>query len=111
TMKKDDAEGIAAREFMAEVSGTDLKDFDRQVATTYFYGAEEGAEAYGGATMPGIIDSTTSFAFSQGLLGAAAKDKGYVGVELADGTIVGDGNNVKFRIDTSYMEAAAKGEL
>ena len=110
-MKKDDEEGIKAREFMASVSGTDLEDFDRQVATTYFYGPEEGAEAYAGDTMPAIIDSTTSFAFSQGLLGPDAKDKGYVGVELADGTVVGDESNVKFRIDTSYMQAAAKGEL
>lgn len=110
-MKKDDAEGIEAREFMASVSGTDLKDFDRQVATTYFYGPKEGAEAYAGETMPSIIDSTTSFAFDQGLLGADAKDKGYVGVELADGTIIGDESNVKLRFDTSYMEAAAKGEL
>ncbi|WP_421864178.1 putative urea ABC transporter substrate-binding protein [Parvibaculum sp.] len=110
-MKKDDEQGIEARTYMAELSGTDLADFDRQVATTYFYGPAEGAEAYAGETMPGIIDSTTGFAFSQGLLGPTAKDKGYVGVELADGTIVGDESNVKLRFDTSYMEAAAKGEL
>ncbi|MEQ8325982.1 putative urea ABC transporter substrate-binding protein [Parvibaculum sp.] len=110
-MKKDDEEGIEARTFMAEVSGTDLADFDRQVATTYFYGPAEGAEAYGGAAMPGIVASTTGFAFSQGLLGPEAKDEGYVGVELADGTIIGDEDNVKFRIDTSYMEMASKGEI
>lgn len=110
-MAKDDAEGIAARTYMAELSGTDLKDFDRQVATTYFYGAAEGAEAYAGDTMPAIIDSTTGFAFSQGLLGANAKDRFYVGVELADGTVIGDENNVTFRVDTSYMEMAAKGDL
>lgn len=110
-MKKDDAEGIAARTFMAEASGTDLADFDSQVATTYFYGAQEGAEAAASPHMAEIAESVAGFAFSQGLLGANAKDAGYIGIELADGTVFGDKDNVKFRIDTSYMEMAAKGEI
>ena len=110
-MEKDDAEGIAAREYMAGVLGTDLADFDGQVATTYFYDAAEGAEVFGGPVMPGMIASTTGFAFAHGLLGPDAKDKGHVGVELADGTIIGNRENVKFRLDTSYMQAAASGEM
>lgn len=110
-MKKDDAEGIVARTFMAEASGTDLADFDGQVATTYFYEAAEGAEAFGGPAMAGIVEKMTSFSFRHGLLGPQAKDAGYIGIELADGTIAGDKSNVKFRIDTSFMEMVAKGEI
>lgn len=110
-MRKDDAEGIAAREYMAGVLGTDLADFDGQVKTAYFYDAAEGAAVFGGPIMPGMIESTTGFAFGHGLLGPDAKDKGHVGVALADGTIIGNGDNVKFRLDTSYMEAAASGEM
>lgn len=110
-MKKDDAEGIAARTFMAEASGTDLADFESQIATTYFYDAPEGVEGFSGPKMAASIESVAGFAFSQGLLGPDAKDAGFIGIELADGTIFGDKENVKLRIDTSYMEMAAKGEI
>ncbi|ABS62861.1 putative ABC transporter, substrate-binding protein [Parvibaculum lavamentivorans DS-1] len=110
-MKKDDAEGIAARTYMAQASGTDLADFESQIATTYFYDAAEGVEDFSGPKMAASVESVAGFAFAQGLLGPDAKDAGHIGIELADGTVFGDESNVKLRIDTSYMEMASKGEI
>lgn len=111
-MQKNDAEGKAARTFMAVSSGTDLADFDNQVSTTaFYYDPAKGAEAFKGDKMARIVDDTMEFSFTHGLLGASAKDKNFIGIELADGTILGDKNNVKLRVDPTYMQMAADGKL
>lgn len=111
-MQKNDKEGIAARTFMAAASGTDLADYDSQVATTaFYYDPAKGAAAFAGPQMAEIVDHTMEFSFTHGLLGADAKDKGFIGIELADGKILGDKNNVKLRVDPTYMQMAADGKL
>jgi NitT/TauT family transport system substrate-binding protein len=97
---------------MAAASGTDLADYDSQVATTaFYYDPAKGAAAFAGPQMAEIVDHTMEFSFTHGLLGADAKDKGFIGIELADGKILGDKNNVKLRVDPTYMQMAADGKL
>jgi NitT/TauT family transport system substrate-binding protein len=111
-MQKNDKEGIAARTFMAATSGTDLADFDGQVKTTaFYYDPAKGAAFLKTPQMSEIVDYTMEFSFSHGLLGAKAKDKNFIGIELPGGKIAGDKNNVKFRIDPSFMQMAADGKL
>lgn len=111
-MQKSDAEGIAARTFMAVSSGTDLADFDNQVSTTaFYYDPAKGAAAFTSPQMAEIADYTMEFSFSHGLLGNTAKDKGFIGIELPGGKVLGDKNNVKLRFDPSYMQMAADGKL
>lgn len=111
-MQKNDAEGIAARTYMAASSGTDLADYDSQVETTaFYYDPAKGAAGFAGPQMTEIVDATMEFSFTHGLLGADAKDKGFIGIELADGTILGDKDNVKLRVDPSFMQMAADGKL
>ena len=111
-MQKNDAEGKGARTYMAASSGTDLADFDNQVSTTaFYYDPAKGVDAFTSPKMAKIVDDTMEFSFTHGLLGANAKDKGYIGIELADGTVLGDKNNVKLRVDPSYMKMAADGKL
>lgn len=111
-MQKQDAEGIAARTFMAVSSGTDLADFDNQVSTTaFYYDPAKGAAAFTSPQMAEIADSTMEFSFIHGLLGTTAKDKGFIGIELPGGTVLGDKDNVKLRFDPTYMQMAAGGKL
>ena len=111
-MQKNDEEGIEARTFMAAASGTDLADFDNQVSTTaFYYDPAKGAEAFTSPQMEMIVDKTMEFSFTHGLLGAAAKDKGVIGIELPDGKVIGDKSNVKLRVDPSFMQMAADGKL
>jgi NitT/TauT family transport system substrate-binding protein len=111
-MQKKDQEGTDARTFMASASGTDLADFDSQVKTTgFYYDPAKAVALLKSPTMKSICDNVMEFSFTHGLLGTKAKDKNFIGIELADGTVLGDKGNVKFRIDPSFMQAAADGKL
>ncbi len=111
-MQKNDKEGIDARTFMAAASGTNLADFDGQVKTTgFYYDPAKAVELLKSPTMSEIANDVQEFSFGHGLLGQKAKDKGFVGIELPDGKVIGDKANVKLRIDPTYMQLAAEGKL
>lgn len=111
-MQKDDEAGIEARTIMASGAGTDLADYDSQVATTYFYyDPAEAAAFYRSPQMDEIVDLVTTSSFGHGLLGNGAENKGHVGVELPGGEVIGDAKNVKLRFDDTYMQMAADGAL
>jgi NitT/TauT family transport system substrate-binding protein len=111
-MQKSDKEGIDARTFMAATSGTDLADFDGQVKTTaFYYDPAKGAAFLKTPQMAEIVDRIMEFSFSHGLLGAKAKDKNFIGIELPGGKVLGDKANVKLRVDPSFMQMAADGKL
>ncbi|MEN6544029.1 putative urea ABC transporter substrate-binding protein [Parvibaculum sp.] len=111
-MQKNDKEGIDARTFMAAASGTNLADFDGQVKTTgFYYDPAKAVALLQSPAMVEIANDVQEFSFTHGLLGQKAKDKGFVGIELPGGKIVGDKANVKLRIDPTYMQLAAEGKL
>jgi NitT/TauT family transport system substrate-binding protein len=57
------------------------------------------------------MDYVRNFLFDHGILGIGAPNVDFVGIEFADGTILGDANNVKLRFDPSFMQMAADGAL
>ncbi|TCT06037.1 putative urea ABC transporter substrate-binding protein [Aquabacter spiritensis] len=104
--------GAAARSAMGKASGTDLAGFDSQLAATKLFAKAPEAVAFVrspevGATM----DRVRKFLFAKKLLGDAAKSADAIGIELADGKILGSAKNVKFRFTDAYMAAAADGKL
>jgi NitT/TauT family transport system substrate-binding protein len=97
---------------MAKASGTDLKGFNAQLATTFMYWTPAAALAAVGS--PDIIskmDSVRKFSFEKGLLGAGAKTVDAVGIEFPGGKLLGDPKKVTMRFDASYMKMAADGKL
>jgi NitT/TauT family transport system substrate-binding protein len=108
TMKSD----TKSKEAMATASGTDLKGFEEQLATTALFSDPKDAVAF---TTGGDLKTTTErvsqFLFEKSLLGKDAKTAGAVGVEFPDKTVFGDKGNVKFRYDATYMNEAAEGKL
>jgi NitT/TauT family transport system substrate-binding protein len=104
--------GTASKEAMAKASGTDLKGFDDQLATTKLFSDPKDAVAF---TTGGDLKATTKrvskFLFEKSLLGKDAKSDGAVGVEFPDKTVCGNTGNVKFRYDATYMKEAADGKL
>lgn len=104
--------GTEAKEAMAKASGTDLKGFDEQLATTKLFSAPADAVAF---TTSGDLKTTTErvskFLFDKALLGKSAKSPGAIGVEFPDKTVFGDKANVKLRYDSTFMKAAADGKL
>jgi NitT/TauT family transport system substrate-binding protein len=102
----------AAKESMAKASGTDLKGFEEQLATTELFSDPKDAVKF---TTSGDLKTTTErvskFLFEKSLLGKDAKSEGAIGVEFPDKTVFGDKDNVKFRYDATFMKDAADGKL
>jgi NitT/TauT family transport system substrate-binding protein len=111
-MSSDTPEGIAARESMAAASGADLAGFDAQLATTQMFYEPSAAVTFANSPeLPTTMDYVRTFLFDHGILGVGAPDVDFVGIEFADGTVLGDPNNVKLRFDPTFMQMAADGAL
>ena len=111
-MTADTPEGAAARTAMGAASGTDLAGFEAQMAATKLFDKPSDAVAFTASPeLPKTMDLVRNFLFEKGLLGSGAPSADVIGIEMPDGSVLGDTPNVKFRFTTSYMDMAAKGEL
>lgn len=111
-MTADTAEGAAARAAMGAASGTDQAGYEAQLAATKLFAKPADAVAF--ATSPDLgttMNHVRGFLFDKGLLGSGAPSADVIGIELADGTVLGDAGNVKLRFPTTWMQAAADGGL
>jgi NitT/TauT family transport system substrate-binding protein len=111
-MSSGSPEGQAAKEEMAKASGTDLAGFDAQLASTaMFYEAAKAVDFTKGPELPKTMDLVRNFLFDHGILGTNAASVDMVGMSFADGSTLGDANNVKLRFDPAFMAEAAAGGL
>lgn len=105
-------EGKAAREAMGSASGTDLKGFESQLAATKLFDKPADAVAFTTSPdLPKTMDLVRNFLFEKGLLGNGAPSADVIGIEMPDGKVLGDANNVKLRFAETYMKAAVDGSL
>jgi NitT/TauT family transport system substrate-binding protein len=112
TMVAKTPDGKAAREAMGKASGTDLAGFEAQLAATRLFGTAQEAAAF--TRSPEVMTTTDkirNFLFEHNLLGDGARSVDVVGIQFADGKILGSKDKVKFRFTDAYMAAAAAGKL
>lgn len=111
TMSAKDKKGTAALTEMAVASGTDLKGYNAQLASTkMYYDAKDAVAFTASKDLLKTMEYVANFSFDHGLLGEGAPDSGFIGVETPAG-IFGDKKNVKFRFTNDYMKMAADGKL
>ncbi|MER5171171.1 putative urea ABC transporter substrate-binding protein [Thioclava kandeliae] len=111
-MTSDTPEGAKARAAMGAASGTDQAGFEEQLAATHLFADPVKAVSFTQSKeMADGMDHVRNFLFDKGLLGAGAPSVDVIGIELADGTVLGDESNVKLRFDTQFMQAAADNAL
>ena len=111
SMRGTSTQAVAARTDMAKASGTDLKGYDAQLATTQMF--YDAAGAVGFTSSPKLKDTmkyVAEFSFAHGLLGEGAPDAKVIGIQMPAG-VYGNPNKVKLRFDPSYMKLAAEGKL
>ncbi len=111
-MASDTPEGAEARAAMGAASGTDQAGFEAQLAATELFADPAAAVTF--VTSPDLattMDLVRGFLFDKGLLGPSAASADAVGIELPDGTVLGDAANVKLRFTDEYMAMAADGSL
>jgi len=112
TMSADDEAGRAAREHMAQASGTDLAGYEAQLAATrMFYSAKDAVAFATSSQLPETMTKVAEFSFDHGLLGDGAPDAGAIGMAFAADVQTGNADNIKLRFDPSYMQMAADGKL
>ena len=111
-MSKTDGTGRAARVAMGEASGTDLAGYEEQLATTQLFATPADAMKFATvAQLRETMDSVRQFAFEHGLLGENASSADFVGIGFADGSVLGNPNNVRLRFNADYVKLAAEGKL
>ncbi|MDO9416246.1 putative urea ABC transporter substrate-binding protein [Pararhizobium sp.] len=111
-MVADDDAGKAARTAMGVASGTDLAGYDAQLAATKLF--DKPADAVTFTTSPDLpktMELVRGFLFDKGLLGSGAASADVIGIEMPDGTVLGDKANIKLRFTATYMKAAADNAL
>lgn len=108
----DEAKAIEAKEFMAEASGTDLEGFQQQLDATYIFRTPQAKLDF---VTPEQVEETmrfvAEFSFEHGLLGDNARSPFVIGIELPDGSVMGNENNVRMRFNNAFTQMAADGEL
>ncbi|MEX0732232.1 MAG: putative urea ABC transporter substrate-binding protein [Aquisalimonadaceae bacterium] len=111
-MRGDDEAAQAARAAMGDAAGTDQAGYEAQLAsTTMFFDPAEAVEFVESDTPRQTMENVRQFAFEHGLLGDTAPSADFVGIEFADGSVLGDSGNVRLRFNADYMRMAADGEL
>jgi NitT/TauT family transport system substrate-binding protein len=97
---------------MASAMGTDDAGLQAQIDTTRFFTTPADAYAFlTAATTKKIWDYIRTFCFEQGLFGQAATSVDAIGIGFADGSTLGDAQNVKLRIDPGFAKLAADKRL
>jgi len=103
----DDRTHTAVQEHMAAASGTNLASFQRQLETTHMFATPADGVRFVTSQQPRrTMQRVAQFSFDKGLLGPAAPDPGFVGIEFADGTQWGNPNNVQLRFTDRFMQHA-----
>ncbi|MBV7564678.1 putative urea ABC transporter substrate-binding protein [Pseudomonas sp. sia0905] len=112
TMADSGAAGKTAREHMAKASGTDLKNYEAQLATTnMFYSAKDAVAFTKSPRLPETMSKVAAFSFDHGLLGEGAQSADAIGMSFAGDVTTGDQGNLKLRFDATFMQMAADGQL
>ncbi|MDQ0420753.1 ABC transporter substrate-binding protein [Rhizobium sp. CRIBSB] len=111
-LKAGGAEAKPVNDYMASALGTDEAGLKTQIDTTFFFYTPAEAATFLTDAKTGIImDDIRKFSFDRGLFGQGATSVDAIGIELADGTVLGDPANIKLRIDASYARLGAEGGL
>ncbi len=111
-MRREDAEGKAARAAMAKLAGATPEQFESQLASTFLYTDPKAAVA--AMQSPELVTTMTrvrDFSFAQGLFGQGARSADAVGMEFPGGKTLGDKANITLRFDPTFMQLAADGAL
>lgn len=107
----EEKDGIAARTAMGKASGTDLKGYESQLASTkMFYEPKDAVEFVKSEKLNTTMKYVAEFSFMHGLLGEGASDATFIGIATPSG-VYGSKSNIQLRFDSTFMELAAEGAL
>jgi NitT/TauT family transport system substrate-binding protein len=108
-MSGNDAKAKEAIGFMAKQAGASEDEFRAQLKTTaMFYKPQDAAAFANNNKIRETMGQVRQFSFDKGLYGAGAESVDLVGIEFADGSVIGDRTNVKLRFPATHMQQAGQ---
>ena len=97
---------------LADMSGGSVADYQAQLdSTKMYYVPEEAYDLMTSDRHKTTWDFVRTFSYDVGLFGEMAESKDFVGIEFPDGSILGDPENVKLRINADFTKMAIDGKL
>ena len=106
-MNQNNADGKAARAYMATNAGTTLADYDSQLRdTAMFYTPASSYQFANSSNLASTMELVREFSKKIGV-----KNTDDIGVLLPDGSTQGNSKNIKLRFDTHYVKLAVDGGL
>jgi NitT/TauT family transport system substrate-binding protein len=91
---------------MAKFAGGTTPEFRAQLKTTAMYYTPSSELAFvNDPNLPKIIKKVAGFCFDHGLFPPTAKSADFIGVQLPNGTVVGNPKNVKIHYVNDYVQA------
>lgn len=108
----DDERAQEAKQMMAEAAGTDVAGLQLQLDATYlFYTPEEKIDYLTTPQLTETMQFVTEFSFTHGLLGQGAQSPDAIGIQMPDGSVLGNADYVRMRFNLDYVQMAVDGEL
>lgn len=106
-MRAPDPQSQPALAKMAELAGSSVEDFERQLQTTaMFWTPVDAVEFAESPELRTRMEPVRQFCFAKNLLGEDTQSVDDVGIAYPDGSVQGDPQRIKLRFDTSYAERA-----
>ncbi|WP_221798841.1 putative urea ABC transporter substrate-binding protein [Oceanobacter mangrovi] len=84
-------------EYSAAALQTSVASVEQQLSTIDFYSPASAAAAVQSPQFASTMKFMSEFAFEHGLLGDGAPDAGFVGIEMGDGSVLGNADNIQLR--------------
>ncbi|MEM6617483.1 MAG: hypothetical protein AAF619_13230 [Pseudomonadota bacterium] len=97
---------------LADMSGATVEEYKAQLASTkMYYDPAEALDLMDSKRHQETWDFVRKFSYEVGLFGEGASSEDFVGISFPDGTVLGDPNNVKLRINSEFTKMAVDGLL
>ncbi|PYS48473.1 MAG: nitrate ABC transporter substrate-binding protein [Acidobacteria bacterium] len=97
---------------VAEASKDSLASYKEQLSTTHmFYTPQSAVQMTSSPDIKKTMDLVRQFCFSHAMLGDKIKSPDEIGIQFADGTLLGKPDRIRLRFNTTYMQLAAQGKL
>lgn len=94
---------------MSKAAGGTEAEFRAQLKTTrMFYDPSDAAGLFHAESLKTTMKKVRDFSFDHGLYADGAPDPDIVGIQFADGSVLGDKVNVMLRFDASFTEKVAE---
>ena len=101
-----------AIEYIANLAGGTKAEYQAQLKTTaMYYKASDAVKFTKSSNLNKTMEYVRQFSFDKGLFGNNANSPDFIGIEMADGSVLGSKSNIKLRFTDKYMDMAAKGNL